>query len=308
MDYSKLSDEELEAISRSDFSKLPDRVLNQIINSNQVAPGATTRPADPANFNRQAARDAGYTDEEIDAYLRNPQRSETQAGTVGQEAQGVAQILAVPAAAALNYALENPLTTLGGAYGAYKGSQLANAAIDRLRGGPVAPGNLPPAGTPGSPQNPIGSSSGAAPRQIPINAAPPAPVTPATSPILDAQGRPIVRTPVVPTGPAPAGPVAPTSMPPLTAGEPPLRPPVQPSMADRAGNLVRAVAANKVVQNAARLGGIAGIASMLLEPSNAGQNYPFPMSGPLRGSELNPATGRPWTPQELAAYRAQYGR
>lgn len=146
--------------------------------------------------------------------------------------------------------------------------------------------------------------------------------------ILDAQGRPIVRAPVVPTGPAPAGPVAPTvtapvataptapvatgpvaptSMPPLTAGEPPLRPPVQPSMMDRAGNLVRAVAANKVVQNAARLGGIAGIASMLLEPSNAGQNYPFPMSGPLRGSELNPATGRPWTPQELAAYRAQYG-
>jgi len=154
-------------------------------------------------------------------------------------------------------------------------------------------------------------------------AAPPAPQ------ILDAQGRPIVRAPVVPTGPMPSGPVAPTamapavappvstapvapvapgSMPTLVAGEPPVRPPVQPGMLDRAGQMVRAVAANKVVQGAARMGNIAGIASMLLAPGNAGQEYPFPQSGPLRGSELNPATGRPWTPEELAAYRAQYGR
>lgn len=137
-----------------------------------------------------------------------------------------------------------------------------------------------------------------------------APVAPQ---ILDAQGRPIVRAPVtapvVPTGPAVSAPVVPQGPLPagVTAGPAPFTPPQAPSVVDRATNLVRAIAANKVVQGAARMGNIAGIASMALSPSNSGQNYPFPQSGPLRGSEINPNTGRPWTPQELAQYRAQYG-
>ena len=136
-----------------------------------------------------------------------------------------------------------------------------------------------------------------------------APVAPQ---ILDAQGRPIARAPVAPvapTGPAMTAPVAPQGpLPPgVTAGPAPFRPPAAPGVVDRATQIVRQIAANKVVQGAARMGNLAGIASMALTPGNAGQNYPFPQSGPLRGSELNPATGRPWTPQELAAYRAQYG-
>jgi hypothetical protein len=27
----------------------------------------------------------------------------------------------------------------------------------------------------------------------------------------------------------------------------------------------------------------------------------------MKGREINPTTGAPWTPQELEAYRAQYG-
>ena len=136
-----------------------------------------------------------------------------------------------------------------------------------------------------------------------------APVAPQ---ILDAQGRPMARAPVapvVPTGPAVSAPVVPQGPLPagVTAGPAPFTPPQAPSIVDRATNLVRAIAANKVVQGAARMGNIAGIASMALSPSNSGQNYPFPQSGPLRGSEINPTTGQPWTPQELAQYRAQYG-
>lgn len=272
LDYSKLTEEQLEAISNNDYSKLPDNILNQIINANQVAPGATSRPADPANFNRQAAKDAGYTDEEIDAYLRNPERTETQAGTVRQEVQGLAQALAVPVAQAVNYAIENPLTTAAGAYGAYKGRQLANAAIDRLSArGAVAPqGNFPPAGTPGSPQAPIGSSTGSttgsAVRQIPINAAP-QPVAPTTSPIVDAQGRPIVRPAPQPIAPAAAaGPLPPT----LTAGEPPLRPPAQPSVINRATDIVKQLALSKVAPAlgaAARVAGPAGLAYSVYEAS-----------------------------------------
>jgi hypothetical protein len=49
-----------------------------------------------------------------------------------------------------------------------------------------------------------------------------------------------------------------------------------------------------------------GVLSALM-PGNVGQNYPFPTSGPMKGQEINPQTGRPWTPRELEAYRAQYG-
>lgn len=117
---------------------------------------------------------------------------------------------------------------------------------------------------------------------------PPAPAT-VTSPILNAQGQPIVR-PVAPTAP-PTAPAAPQ--------------PAQPGIMDRATQMVRQLAANRAVQGAAKFGGVG--AAALFTPGNIGQNYPFPQSGPLRGSEINPATGRPWTPEELAAYRAQYG-
>jgi hypothetical protein len=43
-------------------------------------------------------------------------------------------------------------------------------------------------------------------------------------------------------------------------------------------------------------------------PGNMGQNYAaqFPQSGPMRGMEINPNTGRPWTPAELQQYNAQF--
>ena len=142
-------------------------------------------------------------------------------------------------------------------------------------------------------------------------AVPPAPQVPQ---ILDAQGRPMVRTP-----PAPVAPTAPVATAPVAPG--PVVPPGGPApvsaaapsgnIVSRATDIVKRLALEKVAPAlgvAARVAAPIGIASMLLEPGNSGQNYPFPMSGPLRGSELNPATGRPWTPDELAAYRAQYGR
>ena len=116
----------------------------------------------------------------------------------------------------------------------------------------------------------------------------PAQAAPAVSPILDAQGRPMTR-PVAPA-PAPA----------------PAAPPQQPSVMDKASQIVRQLAANRAVQGAAKFGG--ALAVGLGTPGNVGQDYPFPQSGPLRGSEINPNTGRPWTKEELAAYRAQYGR
>ena len=62
-------------------------------------------------------------------------------------------------------------------------------------------------------------------------------------------------------------------------------------------------AVKSVAPMAARIGGTAALA---LTPGNVGQNYNFPQRGPMRGSEINPQTGRPWTTQELQAYNAQY--
>jgi hypothetical protein len=178
-----------------------------------------------------------------------------------QEAEGIATMLAVPAMQAVQTAIENPITTATGLYGAYKGSQLANAGIDALK------------------------SMKAPPTAAPVPA-PVAPVAPATSPILGANGQPIVR-PVAPVAPPAAAPA-----------------PAQTGIMDKAAQMVRQLAANRVVQGAARIGGTAAAA---LTPGNIGQNYNFPQSGPLAGSEINPGTGRPWTQQELDAYRTRFG-
>ena len=66
-------------------------------------------------------------------------------------------------------------------------------------------------------------------------------------------------------------------------------------------------AAPRVAQAAAPLARAAGGITAAVMPGNVGQNYPFPMSGPMKGQEINPTTGAPWTAQELSAYRAQYG-
>ena len=54
------------------------------------------------------------------------------------------------------------------------------------------------------------------------------------------------------------------------------------------------------LQAAARAGVIAGAA---LTPSNVAQAYNFPQEGPLKGSEINPVTNKPWTPGELEQYK-----
>jgi translation initiation factor IF-2 len=238
-------------------------------------------------FDRAAAKQAGYTDEEIDEFLRQ-QRQATAQPVAGAEPPApttqIQQPSSIPSAVATTgLGLAELAVPAAGAYGAYKlGKYGVGKAIDTIADRVAARTPVPTA--------PV------APTVTPPAVTPPAP---AVSPILDAQGRPMVRGPVAPTatpGPMPPG---------ATAGPAPITPPQQPGVLDRASQIVRQLAANRVVQGAARVG---GSAAALLMPGNIGQNYPFPQTGPLRGSEINPNTGRPWTQEELAAYQAQYGR
>lgn len=77
------------------------------------------------------------------------------------------------------------------------------------------------------------------------------------------------------------------------------------SMLDKASAMVRQLAANKVLQNAAKIGagGLAlmgGGVAFAGQPSDLGPRVP--QSGRMRGMEINPMTGRPWSQQELTMY------
>jgi len=211
-------------------------------------------------FDRAAAKQAGYTDQEIDEFLRQQQQAQTAPAPGAEPPAPTTQIQqpsSMPSAiATTGLGLAELAVPAAGAYGAYKlGKYGVGKAIDTIADRVAS--------------------------RMPTPSAPVAP--PAAPQILNAQGQPMARAPMAP----------------------PAAPPQQPSVMDKASQIVRQLAANRAVQGAARVG--IGAAA-LLTPSNMGQDYPFPQSGPLRGSEINPNTGRPWTKEELAAYRAQYGR
>lgn len=210
-----------------------------------------------ATFDRAAAKQAGYTDEEIDAFLAanpkllaepekttsgEPPPPTTEINEVGKGAE--AATIAGAGAAGLGAA-----AAIGaGAYGvrrAMTSMPRVAEAMQAMKQGMGAPAAQP---TPG-------------------------PVRPQTSVIVDSQGRPMQMPQPQPTA----------------------QPQAQPGMMDRIAQMARTYG-----PAAARMASGAAAAAM---PSNVGQGYNFPQAGPMRGMEINPMTGRPWTRSELAAYQ-----
>lgn len=107
-----------------------------------------------------------------------------------------------------------------------------------------------------------------------------APVQPAANPIVDAQGRPLAQQAARGAAPSMAPQAAPTAQ-----------------------NFIQRMAAlgKQYAPAAARIG--TGIGAMLYSPSLGPE---VPETGPLRGSELNPKTHRLWTKEELAQYNQFY--
>jgi hypothetical protein len=82
-----------------------------------------------------------------------------------------------------------------------------------------------------------------------------------------------------------------------------------PTMMERGASIAKKmqeVAASRVLPAAAPFARAAGGVTAAVMPGNIGQNYPFPQKGPMRGMEINPATGQPWTPAELQQYNQAY--
>ena len=238
-------------------------------------------------FDVEAARAEGYTDEEIQQYLatRDQPLPPDQPRDRSSEQLGVGTAVAGDMLPALAGAVGTGLA----AYGTYQGAKYAipkiAEAVQNLRGNPTMP-------TPGSSAAPIGTPPSAGAQRIPISTGPVAPTAPAPAPTpaptpTTASGRPMsaeaqqyLQQRAAQSAPTAAAEAQPASQ------------------ISRAQSIVRSLALDKLLK-----GGV-GMAAALT-PGNAGQNYgaQFPQSGPYRGMEINPRTGRPWTPQELQQYR-----
>jgi len=216
-------------------------------------------------FDKQAAIAAGYSEQEIDAYLQNQNEApppppasatpgEPPAPTTVVTPAGEGNYMPGVATAGLGAAAAAVPAAIGFGVGKYGGRAL-DIAKNALQGG--------------------GSSAAAIPTTAPVN---PAAINPAVSPSYAA--------PAAQPAPAPQQPGA-------------IRQGLQQGM--EYANKVRQLAMEKVIQNAGAIGKAGVGAAAMATPGNVGQKYNFPTSGPMRGMEINPQTGRPWTPQELSA-------
>jgi hypothetical protein len=154
--------------------------------------------------------------------------------------------------------------------------------------------------------------------QVAQNVRPAVPTgAPATGPVAQTTGQVAQNVrPAVPTGAPATGPVAPPMG--AAANEASMTNSVRQAAASRISNLMpKATEALGSVGRA--VSPALGAAGRFLSAANpyltAAQGLTYskdlgpqvPTSGPLRGSEINPRTGKGWTAQELAAYKQQYG-
>jgi hypothetical protein len=267
-------------------------------------------------FDRQAAKEAGYTDDEINAFIAaNPEvedknaqqqqlaneppapqtvipelgRGAEMAATIGVAAvpviEGVAAVAPYAAAVGAGYYAKNKLGQV-----VDKGLDVGKSAVEQMRE-----------------SNAIQKAREARLQQRPGFGGAPATGTPTAAPAAGAQNYGNVRynvptgsapsTPVVPQGPINAGPVVPNAMPAPAAPAGPA-----PSLLDKTTSMIRQLAANKVVQGLAKGANVLGGAQMAAYSPELGPKTP--QVGRMRGMEINPLTNRPWTPQQIAQYEA----
>lgn len=117
------------------------------------------------------------------------------------------------------------------------------------------------------------------------------------------QVRPVVPTaPVAPAAAVPTapGPVAPAVAP--TAPAAPVARVAEQGIVNRAKQVVQQLALSKLAPMAGNLLKGANAASLATYSSDLGPKTP--QSGRMRGMEINPITGAPWTPDQIAQYEA----
>lgn len=278
------------------------------------------RPVDPEELKRQQAAEASKGKSggfDPDAYLASPVEQAPK-----QEIPTSAGDLAVGVPAAAAGFVGDHWKEIGGlsavAGGAYKANRVANAYI---KGKEAETGAL-------NQRTATQADQASANRELQRqrmeermarNAPPAEPVKP--SPILDAQGRPMspAQGPVAPEAPG-----ARPGVTRLPSGTMPPQPAIGGPAAAEGSNFIENIskkylpAAGRAIGSAmdtpigravgtgARVLGSAPVmgAQLALTPGSTGPAVPS--VGRLRGSEINPLSGRPWTPNEIAQYEQNY--
>jgi hypothetical protein len=109
--------------------------------------------------------------------------------------------------------------------------------------------------------------------------------------LIQSRAAPVPTAPIAPTGGMPSGPVMPTGVPAAV-----------PNAAPSVMNQLKSFAANKVLPMAnsfAKGSVLSGLATY--SPELGPQT---PQVGRMKGSEINPLTSRPWTPDQIKQYEA----
>ena len=281
-------------------------------------------------INRAAAKAAGYSDEEINAFEAEEKRKGPPQvpQTVSNEPPPPDQVTApIPEVSSTNQwmgiigagagditgKVKDIAIPLGEGYLAYKGLQAwrehsaagqARAAADQARA--------------------LAEAAAESGRQARWEARNPLPPQPAPSARPGAQafsqmGQQLTHPPVGPVAPAAPAPMAGPAANAMqgaaqaTQGENwiaramEMAKQVGPALEQYTSRAASALApVGRAIAPVARVAGSAPVmgAQLMLTPSDLGPKVP--RSGPLRGSEINPQTGRGWTDAELAQYNSVY--
>lgn len=199
-----------------------------------------------------------------------------------QTAMEAAPALASGAAAVAPYAL--------GAAGLYGGSRLlsiANTAADAYKTGAQANAQVAATNAQAAAQNVALQEARMAERAARAGGAvrPVVPTAPVAAPVAAPAPGPIAPPAGVPS--APAAPVARVA---------------EQGIVNRAKQVVQQLALSKLAPMAGNLLKGANAASLATYSSDLGPKTP--QTGRMRGMEINPLTGAPWTPQQIAQYEA----
>jgi hypothetical protein len=263
-------------------------------------------------IDREKARAAGYSDEEIDAFEAEEAQRDQGSGEAPPppppdadqgEASGPSfgEVASTVVAGAAPYAVPVGLGAAG-LYGAAKVGGWGNNLAKSAQGISQAMNQRTAVEAAREARMSSGGAYGRTPTATPSVASKTTTPGPRVSYNVPTQTMPSTQSPVSQMARPVSAPVAPSAAP-VTA---PAAAPAQPGILQRGmdyASKMREIAANKVMSNAGMIGKATLGAAAALTPSNVGQQYNFPTKGPFAGQEINPMTGRPWTPEELAQYR-----
>jgi hypothetical protein len=252
-------------------------------------------------FDREAAKQAGYTDDEINAYLQaeaKKAKAPTPVTTdVGEPPAPTTSITPVETSAGGGLtqfglaAAPYVVPAAAGAYAIKKGADALGAvnkginAMSDIASSQQAQAQARMASEQGIAQRfeqRMAQQAGQAVRPV-------APSTPTYN--VPTSNMPVAR-PAIPTAPTAPTPLAPQA---AAAGAAP----EEAGILSRASDIVRRLALDKVAPGLAKAGIGAGL--MAYSPDLGPK---VPSVGRMKGMEINPLTGAPWTPDQIKQYEA----